>query len=668
MKKDIKIFSLALGLCGGICTTSCDFLDIVPDDTVTEDSKWVDRNTAERTLATVYKSLPPLGDHNSNPGFCGAGEIVLPNLTQFANQNSMRFFLRNNGPAVNPMNFWEGEWGGYSGIRQCNDFIEGIDRVSNMEQQEKERMKAEVKIIKAYEHFYMLRQYGPICPIRVNSSVTESTAGNKVYRESVDDTFRYILELIDEALDSGALPEIITNRASEMGRFTVAAAKFLKARVWLYWASPLFNGNTDYAYFLDHEGRPFFNQTEDASRWQQAAEACEDAIQACRESGIGLYKESDFSTRANLCDQTMKVNALRGAVTEKWNKEIVWGCTSNPVGGSLQGNCMARFELGSGNWLFESAFGVPFATVNLFYTRHGLPVEQDAEYYADGLYAVYRYDKDDEDFNAHYDYDYNKHYVVLEAYNPGMNFDREPRFYATLGFNRGVWWGNFYNDPTDDKDRDITPGTYAHPQNYYGERSSVMNDIYYTPTGYWPKKLVAFDVSQSSAENMAWGTGYPYPDMRYADLLLMAAEAWNETEGPSARVYGYLDEVRERAGLEGIVETYARYAQPAYRNYPASKERLREIIRRERSIELACEGKIYWDHCRWKTAETTFNRVLQGWNVLGHSDRETDADKAYEYYVPTIVYMQNFTHRDYFSPIPDSEMQKNPNLVQNPGW
>jgi hypothetical protein len=87
---------------------------------------------------------------------------------------------------------------------------------------------------------------------------------------------------------------------------------------------------------------------------------------------------------------------------------------------------------------------------------------------------------------------------------------------------------------------------------------------------------------------------------------------------------------------------------------------MREIIQRERKIELACEGHYYWDSHRWKTAQREQNRPVQGWNVL--------ASDVNEYYTVTTLYTQTFTYRNYLAPIPESDIVNNPNLIQNPGW
>ena len=87
---------------------------------------------------------------------------------------------------------------------------------------------------------------------------------------------------------------------------------------------------------------------------------------------------------------------------------------------------------------------------------------------------------------------------------------------------------------------------------------------------------------------------------------------------------------------------------------------MREIIQRERKIELACESSYYWDSRRWKTAQAEQNRLIQGWNI--------NASDAENYYMVTPVYIQSFSYKNYFAPLPESDIVKNPQLVQNPGW
>ncbi|WP_106832155.1 RagB/SusD family nutrient uptake outer membrane protein [Parabacteroides pacaensis] len=636
-----SVYKYILGICAVLSINACDYLDVIPDNIATLDNAFSDRYTTEQYLATCYWGMPKSAGWNENPGIFGAMEMIYNKENR--TERGMKFGLGQDSPTSALINYWGSDdtyvRSLYAGIRECNTFMEGVVGVQDLNKYEKNRMIAEVKLIKAYMHFYLLSYYGPICPLRENTPVNESTQGVRVYREKVDDCFAYIIELLDEVIDSGALPSVIENRTTELGRFTKPAAYMLKAKALLYWASPLFNGNTDYNSFLDHNGEPFFNQTYDATRWTVAAEACKEAIDACNTAGIRLYQKTDYIAPKVLSDTTMLVNTLRSAVSERWNCELVWGNSSYPVNSGLQSPCFPRLEQATSSSA-SGKMSVPFSTVDLFYSDNGVPIEEDKEY----DYA-HRFDLRTGD-------EEHKYYIQKGEQTAAMNFDREPRFYSTLGFDRGKWYGNSYkNSPDDDSE-------CLYPKNRFGEYSSVFQPGDYNVTGYWPKKLVCINSTFRDPNNISY-EDYPFPDMRFADLLLMYAEALNESkETPDAEVYQYIDMVRERAGLKGVVESWQKYSnQP---DKPHTKNGMREIIQRERKIELACEGAYYWDSHRWKTAVKEQNRPLQGWNV--------NAKEAVDYYTPTTIYTQTFTYKNYFAPIPEKDMTNNPQLVQNPGW
>ena len=620
---------------------SCDYLDVVPDNVATIDHAFADRYTTEKYLATCYWGMPKSAGWNENPGIFGALEMVFNK--EGRTSGGMRFGLGEDNPTSALINYWggTGEWirSLYAGIRECNTFLENVDKVQDLNKYEKERMKAEVKMIKAYMHFYLITFYGPVCPLRESIPIDESTQGVRVYREKIDDCFGYVLELLDEVISSEALPLVIENRTTELGRFTKPAAYMLNAKVLVYWASPLFNGNTDYNSFLDHNGEPFFNQIYDATRWEKAAEACKEAIDVCTAAGIRLYQTSDFVATKPQSDTTLLVNTLRSAISERWNKELVWGNSSYPVDWGLQSPCLPRLEQATS----ASATGrmsVPFSTVEIFYSNKGVPINEDVTYpYADR----YNLKTGDEE---------HKYVIQKGEQTAVLNFYREPRYYSTLGFDRGKWYGNSYkNYPDDDSEA-------LYPKNRFGEYSSVFQPGEYNATGYWPKKLVSINTMYRDPNSVTTET-YPFPDMRFADLLLLCAEALNESkEAPDTEVYQYIDMVRARAGLKGVVESWANYSnQP---DKPKTKAGMREIIHQERKIELACEGVYYWDSHRWKTALKEQNRLIQGWNV--------NASELEDYYTITTLYTQKFTYRDYFAPIPENDLVRNPQLVQNPGW
>lgn len=632
-----SLYKYIVYVCTALSVTSCDFLDVVPDNVATEEHVFADRYTVEKYLATCYWKLPISAGWNENPGIFGALELIFN--TESRSEGGMKFGLGLDSPTSSLINYWSGSRSLYAGIRECNTFMNGVVDVKDLEGYEKKRMLAEVKMLKAYMHFYLLTYYGPICTLRESPPVNESTQGVRVYREKVDDCFQYIIDLMDEVIASEALPLVITNPTTELGRFTQPAAHMLKAKILLYWASPLFNGNTDYNSFLDHNGEPFFNQVYDQSRWTAAAEACKKAVNICESAGVRLYQTSDYIAPKKLSEQTLLVQSLRGAISHRWNPELIWSNTPNPVSSSIQTECFTYFEPAF-ELFTNQRMSVPLSTVELFYSKNGVPIEEDKTYD-----YINRYDLRTGDAEHRY-------YIQEGEQTAALNFDREPRYYSTLGFDRGKWYGNSYkNMPDNDAD-------CLYPKNRFGEYSSVGDAGEYNATGYWPKKLVSINTSYRDANSVSWES-YPFPDMRYADLLLMCAEAMNEAKDvPDAEVYKYIDMVRERAGLGGVLNSWHNYSNLSEK--PTTKEGMREIIQHERKVELACEGVYFWDSHRWKTAQKEQNRLIQGWYI--------QASKMEDYYTTTTVYTQSFSYKNYLAPIPESELVKNPQLVQNPGW
>jgi hypothetical protein len=631
-----------------LTSVSCNYLDIVPENVYTIDDMFADRYVTEKTLATCYWGLPrTYGNWDRNPAILGSMEAIVNK--EHRTNAGMRIALGENSATSPIMNYWNNKGDDtrsvYAGIRDCNTFLDNVESVEDLPRLQKDRMTAEAKLVKAYMHFQLICLYGPICPLRTSPPVDESTVGVRVYREKIDDCFQYVLDLIDEVIESEALPAVIAN-SSEYGRFTQAAAYFLKAKTLVYWASPLFNGNTDYNDFRDHNGEHFFNQTYSSDRWVQAAEACLQAIAFCEEDDRHrLYDTADFILAQPLSPEILRVETLRAIMEANpyLIKEIIWGNKSNTQMASdmtpvLQAYTQAPPTTGR--------YSVPLQTVELFYSSNGVPIEEDKDWLngEDKKYANrFKPRRSDED---------HKKFIQLGEESASMNFDRELRFYSSLAFDRGKWFGNAFNNTS------VSELDCLYPKARYREFSNANSVTVYNATGYWPKKMVTRTALFPDVNSFATGS-VPWPDMRYANLLLYAAEALNESKTqPDNEVYQYIDAVRKRAGLEGVVDSWNKYSENSSK--PSTKSGMRAIIQRERKIEFAFEGQYHWDCRRWKTAPSELNRLIQGWTIT-----EADADA---YYQVATVYTQKFSFRDYFMPIPESDIINNPLLKQNPGY
>jgi hypothetical protein len=640
-----------------LAPASCNYLDIVPENVTTIDDMFADRYAAAKSLSSCYWALPRIrGDWNTSPAILGSMEAIV-NKEYQSSLGGMRI-ARGEDNATSPiMNYWNSTGDGtrsvYAGIRDCNTFLDNIESVEDLPSLEKNRMIAEAKLLKAYMHFQLIWLYGPICPLRTSPPIDESTEGVRVYREKIDDCFQYVLDLIDEVIESNALPPVFNTRA-EVGRLTQSAAYFLKAQALVFWASPLFNGNTNYTDFVDHNGEHFFNQTYNADRWTQAAEACKKAIAYCEETGFHrLYDTADFVKVQPLSPELLRIETMRNSASVAvedlhLNREMIW---ANVIHSTSPSEMMPILQAYTQNPPTSGRHSIPLQTVELFYSSNGVPIEEDKDWQngADRKYA--------NRFKPRRSDEASKRFIHLGEESAAMNFDRELRFYSSLGFDRGKWYGNaFNNSPADELD-------CLYPKARYREYSAPFNPAtVYNVTGYWPKKLLnAHNLFPN--ENSFHSSGMVWPDMRYANLLLYAAEAINETaasesSAPPAEMYKYIDAVRKRAGLEGVVESWSKYSENASK--PSTKSGMRAIIQRERKIELAFEGQYHWDCRRWKTAPNELNRLIQGWTVT-----ESDVDA---YYQVATVYTQKFSLRDYFMPIPESDIINNPLLIQNPGY
>ncbi len=234
------------------------------------------------------------------------------------------------------------------------------------------------------------------------------------------------------------------------------------------------------------------------------------------------------------------------------------------------------------------------------------------------------------------------------GYDPVHPFaNRDPRMAMTILYPGRDWRGEVLNTLDEllaDGSKNINYPTYTDN----ASKTSLT----------WAKYLDPIDQYSN-----IWNTGACVIVFRYAEVLLSYAEAANELDGPSAQVYDCLDKIRTRAGMP--VVDRVKYG---------TKETLRELIRRERCVELAGEGLRRADILRWKDAsgkrlaETLLNGELN--RITGTIDNgEPDpykravisADRAF-------IETRQFAEKNRYLPIPQGSIDKNGNLKQNPGY
>lgn len=640
MKKIIVSISFILTVI--LCNTSCsDYLDIVPEGTPDMETAFSNKTNARKFLFTCYSYLPKW-DQSGSIGFLAGDEHwLIPKGTGFIDQRLSlnaweigRGEQNSNDPY---QNYWDGLNGGtnlWTAIRDCNIFLENIDKPLDLQQYERNRWIAEVKFLKAYYHYYLFMLYGPIPVMDNNISIDASAEEVRRYRDPVDDVVNYISNLLDDAAKDRPLQ--VTDAGEELGRITQPIAKAVKAQLWLLAASPLFNGNTDYINVKDNQGRSLFPAETDNNKWEQAADAALDAIKCAKEAGHDLYY---FTLPVNgLSDATRKLLDIGEAVTEKWNTEIIWGSTWNVNG--LQKVAVAKTTKGS-HYDAISVMAPTLTVAEQFYSSNGVPISEDkGDFWSKNYLNRYEFTIIPDEGN-------NKHYLKIGEETAYLHLNREPRFYANLSFDRGTWYGYGY---ASDEPKDLAFYKFRAK-----EVSGRITSEDYSYTGYLNKKVCSYKTSVT--DNGLSTERYAFPIIRLADLYLMYAEALNETlSSPNSDVYTYIDLVRKRAGLDGVKESWQKYSK--YPEKPNTKTGMREIIRMERLNELACEGKRFWDLRRWKKE---LPREVKGWYVQGET--------AQEFYRVTTLYLRSrYSFKDYLWPLKVETVLKDPNLGQSPGW
>jgi hypothetical protein len=633
--KTVRIMFLAA--CAFLAA-GCNYLDLVPEGDPTLETAFSNRVNSEKYLFTCFSRLPnPVATFNY-PALIGGDEIWWDYDNWPDNTNQSRAIALGYQESNNPcLNFWDGERGAgnlFQAIRDCNIFLENIHSPYDIEEYEREQWIAEVKFLKAYYHFFLMQLYGPIPVIRENLPVSASGDEVRLYREPVDDVIEYIVQLLDEAVVD--LPMEILSPANDAGRITKPIALAVKAKVLVWAASPLLNGDERVApefSLIDNRNVQLFPRTYSVEKWRKAAIAIRNAIDTCHIARHTLYHYIPGAL-STMSPEIQLNYTLRNAVTEKFNSEIVWPATQNLE--ELQRWCMPLLEMGNYGGA-ASELGATLKIAEQYYTRNGLPINEDPDWDYAGRYATQTAGAD------------HKAYIKTGETTAKLNFDREPRFYASLGFDRGIFEGSGRTDEA----------SYYYIQGRQGEAGGMRSQGQHIVTGYHIKKLICPTSAWIGNTTGYTMIPYSYPLIRLTDLFLLYAEALNEIDGPSDEIYQWIDTVRLRAGIPGIEESYSR-ALPEFRNKPYEKNTLREIIKRERLIELAFEGQRFWDLRRWKDAFRYYNEPVRGWSYK--------ASSVNGYYQVANIWERVFNTRDYFWPLKIHSIIVNSNLVQNPGW
>lgn len=628
--KNMKYLNKLLIIALLLTFTACDFLDVVPDETGTEEDAFKDPRAAERFLYSCYSFLPnPREGAGSLDLYSGDEVVTAFEHELFAN------FPKGNFTANNPViSYWNTLFGG---IKQCYILKNNIDGVPLLSDSEKKDYAAQADFLIAYYHYLLLRCYGPIILVKEEPLIT-TPAEEYLARSSYDECVAWISDKFDEA--AANLPE--SRSGKHFGFATSLAAKGIKSRMHLFAASPLFNGNSKfYSDFKDIEGNPLISQTYDAKKWLTAVEASKAAIDAAERAGYRLFKANDVSDQTLTEPSDPIQRALRFTIVDRTSKELIWTDTRHEGYYSIQNKSRPYWTGAAWNGV-----GPTLTMLDRFYTKNGLPIDEDPEFDYNDRFSIAEFAEDD---------------INGEGPTSKMNIDREPRYYAWISFH-----GGYYECQGE------TSGNGAERWAYLPQYKRGLNDMKvatfftkydncgkhdrsnnYSPAGFLNKKGVHPKTIVSESGSSI--TNYPWPIVRLAELYLNYAEACVEANNLT-EAKKYIDLVRERAGVPSLDKAWGSIG------VTLTQDKLREVVRQERLVELYLEGHNFWDMRRWLWAGEFFDATPQGLSVDA-TDLATFSQRK------DLSIVRNFTSpTHYLLPIPYGETQRNKNLVQNPGY
>jgi len=603
MKKYIYITFITFLTLAASCKKG--FLDQVPNDRLTLDETFNNRATAEKFLNNVYSRIPDEYDQrNPNTGrdaglWTGASDEA-EYVWGFAQTNSMNIgnWDANSG-FVN--DYWNNF---YKGIRSASFFMANIDKVTqDITPELKVQYKAEARALRAIYYFYLVRLYGPVVLLGEDVIAPDAPSESvRLPRNTFDECIRYITSELEAT--AAILPTTPSND-NNIGRITKPIALAYRAQALFLAASPLYNGNTDFAALKNKDGKQLISQTPDLGKWKTASNAYKAFITQFVPGIFNLYKKSTNG----VFDPYL---SCRDVFLDNFNNEIIMSRIESAIG-SRQYELTPYHSGKNSESRGSGGLGATQNQVDAFFMNNGKSIDDPTSGYQKTGYS---------NFKAPGSPD------TASIYNQWVN--REPRFYVNITYN-GSTWLNTNNGK-------IITELY---NNGNSGKATGGND--YTVTGYIVRK--AMGLGNWNVNNR------PVILYRLANVFLDYVEALNESTPGDPDILYYLNLIRERAGIL----TYGSANLPA----PAGQAAMRDAIRKERRVELAFENVRYFDTRRWKIAEQTDNGPIYGLNIT----------KNLPDFLTVVPFETRvFTKRHYLFPIPSKDVNADDLMVQNPGW
>ncbi|WP_106828702.1 RagB/SusD family nutrient uptake outer membrane protein [Parabacteroides pacaensis] len=630
--KSIYAILIACSLC---MLASCDYLDVVPESTATEDDIYKTQNQTQKFVYSCYRGIPDYYKIQEYPDFTAGNDLVTGwyGSVRYFHYKSLLYGLES--PSSTYYALWSTTANKYpeghtsralwTAIRYCYNLINNLERVADITEENMKNWKGEALFLIAYYHQIMLEYYGPVIIVDKEIPLDAPESEMFVMRSPYDKCVEFIADKYTEA--ATLLPAKWTS--DRWGRATAAAALGYKARLLLYAASPLVNGNSEYySNFKNPDGENLMNLIYDKEKWKKAMDAAEEAILYCEQNGYKLYESVNSASLSEFDRGKRNYHAAfvgEGTGSFVNSDEMLFGLLDQESVSYNSKNFAPR--IGFTSYTTKGFRGYAFPTwdcISRYYTKNGLPWEDDPE-----------------------TKDLDPYSIAPGDSTVRFHRNREPRFYASVGFDRGEY--------------EVSGDTII-LRCRRGEMQQNDGNItheYQTDNGYYCQKWISKNDVYNVTTNSITANKLAFPYLRLAELYLSYAEADFEYNGSlSGKSLNYLNKVRQRCGLPNFETSWAKAG-----GIP-SGEKLRQILHDERTNELAMEGRRFHDIRRWKIAHIEMMRYQKSWNLAGKTaetfyqltDMKEGGVRVFE--VP----------KSYWLAIPLDQIQVNYNLVQNPGY
>ena len=575
------IIYLATMLLAAMTFTGCYDLETYPGDKVNEGTFYKTGDHAHQGLMGIYGMLRLNEAYGYQFCFDHLGDIA------YGYNYYMMFLATYTDRDGTIQAHWQTF---YDGIHRVNTFIRSVKGMRGIITDEQiNEYVAEAKFLRAMFYFSLTDLFGGVPYYDESTNVNEEFMNLKQPRSSLEEVRAHILEDLDEAIKY--LP--VEHAASEYGRATKGAAYALRGKVHLYnreWSKAIadfeeivYNKSNNYGYALDDDYARVF-------KLYNGAKSPETVFSIQNKSGVGT-------------EYGMQIQALmgcRGAYGSCWN------------------NTVPSTQLVD---MYEFKDGRPFNWDEIFPGYNAMTPEQRKELLSvemDGSGTIVGLREADTA-------------KILSAYTC-----RDPRLMATVIVPYSHYMGNIGRTTNVDL-------IFALDHNLAGNANggTIQNNAGWV--SYLYRKFVT-EGDQGGAISNRLHTPFAFPLIRFADVLLMLSEAYNEA-GQLDKAVTEFNKVRARVGMPGL------NSGPAWM-VVSNKEQMAERIRKERAVEFAGEGLRFSDLRRWgyEIAHKTLNNV-DAVNIYGEP-----------------IYTHLFTERDMLWPIPGVERERNKELTQNPGW